>query len=162
MKTTLIYIVSSFLFLSSCSQKTVTVDTKESRKKEVSAPKPSNVKVPTTFLDSKMVKKIHSRQARRKNALDSLKAKGVIGEASTGFIKVRTTKGLSPKTVNRMKKLVQVENNDRKLVYKKIQKMENYNKIEMRVLLDQMFQKYLELDLPGTYYYSQGQWQTKK
>ncbi len=162
MKTALIIIGFISLFLSSCSQKTVTVDTKESRQNKVSPPKPSNVKVPTSFLDSKMVKKIHSRQARRKNALDSLKAKSVIGEASNGFIKIRSTKGLSPKTLNRMKKLVQVENNDRKLVYKKIQKMENYNKIEMRILIDQMFQKYLELDLPGTYYYSQGQWQRKK
>lgn len=162
MKISLIFIVLSLFILSSCSQKRVSVETDKTAEKTIPAPKESKVKVPKSFLDSKMVKKIHTRQARRKNALDSLKAKGAIGEASNGFVKIRSTKGLAKKTIPRMKKLVKVENNDRKLVYKKIQKMEKYNKIEMRVLLDQMFQKYLELDLPGTYYYSEGQWQRKK
>lgn len=135
---------------------------KEVVKKESKSPAKEKVKPPTSFLNLDIVKKIHKRQARRTNALDSLKEKGSIGESDLGLLKIRQTKGLTKKDIVTMKKLVQVENNDRLVVYKKIQELEKYNKIEMKVLVNQMFEKYLELDLPGTYYFQNSTWKKKK
>lgn len=153
------------VFFISCSLKAVSPsnkknDVRSSQTKRKTSQ--SQVKKVKTFLDLDIVKKINKRQARRSNALETLKLKGTIGESENGLIKIRQTTGLSKKDQDTMKKLVQVENNDRTLVYKKIQELEKYKPLQMKFLRKKMFENYLELDLPGSYYYEGSAWKKKK
>ena len=113
------------------------------------------------FFKSPIVKKIHKRQARRLGVIQSLKKKGVIGEAEDGLLKIRDASNLSKKDKVTMEKLVKVENKDRIIIFKDIAKRQKFNEFDYNFLRRNMFDTYLDLDPIGTYYYSNRAWLKK-
>ena len=113
------------------------------------------------FLDSKLIKKIYKRQARRQKSLNKYKAKGRIGEADSGFILIYNVKKLSKKERAGIEKLVKVENGDRERLYSEVARVNKYNEEQMKFFKFTMFETYFEYDAKGVYYFRADHWQKK-
>ena len=136
---------------------------KEEVKKEIVVPEKISRSVEKSFLDSSIVKKIHKRQARRRNALNALKLKGVVGEAENGTIMIRDITVIKKKkSQEKIEKLVKVENNDRELVIKEMVKVNKFKAKDEVLLRLKLFEGYLKYDGKGTYHFRNNRWQQKE
>ena len=115
----------------------------------------------TKILDSKPVKKIHKRQARRMVPIRLYKKKGFIGEKEDGLLSIRNTDKMSKKEKRKLKNLLNMENRDRNKLYQIISKANKHSKKQKALLRLNMFRSHLDIDPRGTYYFENGQWHKK-
>ena len=114
-----------------------------------------------SFSNSKLIKKINHRQAKRQKYLIKFKAKGLVGESDSGFLAIRKTMRLKKKELEKLNKVVEVENSDRKKLYAELAKINGYGKKQMEFLRFTMVESYLRFDSKGVYYFRADSWQKK-
>ena len=129
-------------------------------KKEKASKKTGTTDIVKVF-DSKIVKRIHRRKARRMESIGVYKRKGFIGEREDGLLAIRTTKGLSKAKKKKLEKLVAAENRDRNKLYRILARAKGRSKKEEVLLRFDMFRAHLDVDLEGTYYFEKGYWRRK-
>lgn len=116
---------------------------------------------PDPFYKSSKLNKIYLRQAKRQRVIIDYKKKGWVGESDDGSLKIRDIKKVSSKDRALLQKAVKVENSDRKIILKEIEKTAKYSESEKKQMRQRLFKGYLEMDPKGTYYFQADHWQVK-
>lgn len=107
-------------------------------------------------------KKYIKKQIQRKPVLRKYRYKGHVGEADTGYLAIRTLEGLKKEEKEKVKKLVEAENQDRKNIYAEVIK---YNKLDTekkkKIMIESFYHVYKNTSPKGNYFYENKTWQKK-
>lgn len=114
------------------------------------------------LLDHPEMKKLFKRQGQRRETLNTAKEKGLIGESETGYLKVRTTKGLKEGVAKKILSLVQSENNDRKKIYEALERPHRKNSDNKKIFRQSLFETHKKWDPPGAFYFQDKKWHKNK
>ncbi len=139
------------------------------KQKKASTPKPKkqvnknkSKKAPADgFYKNSTLEKIYKRQAKRMKRIDAYKKKGIIGEADNGMLKIRQPQALNGKAKAMMEKVVKVENSDRTIIIREIEKGISGTAKRKAFVRRRLFELYRQTDPRGTYFFQADHWNKK-
>ncbi len=156
------FISPTFAFANK-AEKTKKIDKKSPvQKQKKSAAKTKSKKTqPDGFYKNATLEKIYKRQAKRMKRIDAYKKKGIIGEADSGLLKIRQPQALNGKAKAMMEKVVKVENSDRQIIIREIEKGISGTEKRKAFVRRRLFELYRQTDPRGTYFFQADHWNKK-
>jgi uncharacterized protein len=106
-------------------------------------------------------KKYLKSQLARMDDVRKHKFAGHIGEAEGGMLAIHEIKSLPKTDQDKIKKLVELENKDRKAIFAAVAKHNKLNSKEKEMLSRSAFETYRNMDAKGVYYFENKKWQKK-
>lgn len=106
-------------------------------------------------------KKYLKSQLSRMDEVRKHKFSGYIGEAEGGMLAIHDIKSLPKAEQEKIKKLVELENKDRKAIFAAVAKHNKLNAKEKEMLSRSAFETYRNMDAKGVYYFENKKWQKK-
>ncbi len=159
----LLTLLSLFVVLSCSSSEKETSETQDVKTSvdEENETKDKKFTSDDPFYSSKKLDKIYLRQAKRMNRIIAFKKKGNVGEADNGLLRIRTMMGLKKKESLLLKKLVKVENSDREIIFKSIEKGIVVTPAAKKTIRFNYFENQMAGELTGFYYFRADHWHKK-
>jgi len=107
------------------------------------------------------IKELQKRRSARLSPMLGYKVKGYLGENDKGFISIRDISKASKAEQEKIKKFVDDENADRKVMFQEIISYNKMNKDEQGFLIKATFETFKNTDPKGTYHYVNKKWEKR-